>query len=1106
MEPEREPQSPSRGGAELQARAAPTLARACSRGLLGYDFFISYARQDGTEYAVALERGLTERGFVVFRDETGLDGGERLSVAVQSAARKARRLIVIGTRAALDRPWISAEVELFTSRKAEVVPVDIDDIRGSQTWVDAADVLFVTDIGARTPSQPAFERIVAGMLNQRVIRRVRRVVLGVGIAVVATAVFLLLRVREAHLQRERSDTIARAARAAEQAAALEESSARHLVRAAGAEHRHAYSEALAIARWLVERLPDGSPTRRASIEMVSRSLGPDHTHRHVLTPWLPRDRSPILQVAWSGSGRILATLGRDDTVRTWSTESGEEIGVEVLPTSSGRAIAFADETFVKIDHKVPGFVATGAQVLGRESKAVVTYRAESTREQPTGGSYDGKGHLVIDPERSRWVAPPVRVATSHDRMMMVEWCPGPYSPSCPLAVTELSVRGSLYERVRGENVRLREQRTYLPIDPGTALEDVKVCGNGVVLIVTKQVVQLWAVADSPVKFRELDHPGPNSSYHCALEVEHREVSHHHGILAVSREGDIRLARHTRRNDTWLLTATSTSREEPTLDVWEPGASGRWQYGPLLGATVSNGGLLAIEDLRTGTIRSRSNVGGLGTIFPGSAEHVAFVGSAEGRAVQVLDAIPDAEQWSTIRSPAAVKYDTVVFQTDDSYVTIDSMWRNPGVSRWRIGCPATGCSDEKIFWSTVSSKDSPGEGLRVRSLMTEEGVKFLGQLGEGRSMEVPVEFGNQPEAPDVDFLSVRTLGSTGDVALTVSINSARETMVFVIPPDGYAVPVATLPGALLLVGAAPEAGVLMLHEPEPEVGVKAGVSTERPFHFVRHRGLDPAEAEVHAAPPGSHGALSPRGDFFAIWQKDAFHLYALGESAAIHTSHVGQVREVRFAGAAPLVVVELGTTRWGERFLVATVSHGGEWRAERVVQPRMTVAAWALSPSGRTMLFLGTVRSGMRKLAVWSVTSGAASVLYEDSVMDAAKRGRVLGAVFLDEERLLVATSSRVQIHSVASGAVLWQAKATTAKGYSEAALSPGVRNLLIREGNHIDIWPIPSPDPEVLVRDSGKLTNFRVCEETGDVVAVVDPYPDAASVLATAEECKTLLR
>ena len=90
--------------------------------------------------------------------------------------------------------------------------------------------------------------------------------------------------------------------------------------------------------------------------------------------------------------------------------------------------------------------------------------------------------------------------------------------------------------------------------------------------------------------------------------------------------------------------------------------------------------------------------------------------------------------------------------------------------------------------------------------------------------------------------------------------------------------------------------------------------------------------------------------------------------------------------------------------------------------------------------------------------------------------------------------------------MLWEAKATTAKGYSEAVLSPGAKNLLIREGNHIDVWPIPSPDPDTLVRDAGRSTNLRVCEETGRVIAVVDPYPDAETVLATAEECKEALR
>src|SRR5947207_2301781 len=73
---------------------------------IGYDFFISYTHEDGQDFAKRLEDTLTAREFVVFRDTTQLHGGEKLSLTIQAAVFRTRRLVVVGTRAAVRKPWI----------------------------------------------------------------------------------------------------------------------------------------------------------------------------------------------------------------------------------------------------------------------------------------------------------------------------------------------------------------------------------------------------------------------------------------------------------------------------------------------------------------------------------------------------------------------------------------------------------------------------------------------------------------------------------------------------------------------------------------------------------------------------------------------------------------------------------------------------------------------------------------------------------------------------------------------------------------------------------------------------------------------------------------
>lgn len=120
------------------ARPAPKTARGMgATRVYGYDMFVSFALGDaprGTRsYASDLTRQLRERDLSVFFSEEELPAASALSKDLERALRRSRMLLVVANREALQDPrWIRTEVEAFRKFHPErrVVPISVGSALG----------------------------------------------------------------------------------------------------------------------------------------------------------------------------------------------------------------------------------------------------------------------------------------------------------------------------------------------------------------------------------------------------------------------------------------------------------------------------------------------------------------------------------------------------------------------------------------------------------------------------------------------------------------------------------------------------------------------------------------------------------------------------------------------------------------------------------------------------------------------------------------------------------------------------------------------------------------------------------------------------------------
>ncbi|HYC90419.1 MAG TPA: toll/interleukin-1 receptor domain-containing protein, partial [Thermoanaerobaculia bacterium] len=113
-------------------------ARGRADRLFGYDFFISYAHDDGADYPRELAKRLRERQFTVFLDEEVYVGGTDLPSATRRRVRMSNKLVVVGRPHVLTSTWVLKEVDESLAAEREPIVIDVD---GSWAAADGANPL-----------------------------------------------------------------------------------------------------------------------------------------------------------------------------------------------------------------------------------------------------------------------------------------------------------------------------------------------------------------------------------------------------------------------------------------------------------------------------------------------------------------------------------------------------------------------------------------------------------------------------------------------------------------------------------------------------------------------------------------------------------------------------------------------------------------------------------------------------------------------------------------------------------------------------------------------------------------------------------------------------
>gem|GEM_PF-6282417 len=95
--------------------------------LFGYDFFISYAHADGTDYPEKLSQDLTKLGFQTHLDTRDYHVGADLGKLTEIRLRNSRNLVVVCRPVALEKSiWVRREIDAFEQRGQSVRLISVE--------------------------------------------------------------------------------------------------------------------------------------------------------------------------------------------------------------------------------------------------------------------------------------------------------------------------------------------------------------------------------------------------------------------------------------------------------------------------------------------------------------------------------------------------------------------------------------------------------------------------------------------------------------------------------------------------------------------------------------------------------------------------------------------------------------------------------------------------------------------------------------------------------------------------------------------------------------------------------------------------------------------
>ncbi len=154
--------------------------------LFGDDVFVSYARTDGTDYALALASRLADEGFATDIDQWGSGPGDSIPVELIKRLRRCRVLVIVATPGAHASAAIATEIDAFLRTGGRVVPIALGgDVRKAVWWPKLRGMSVATERHARRVRtirefvpEPVLdagdETEHEARPSERIVRRVRR--------------------------------------------------------------------------------------------------------------------------------------------------------------------------------------------------------------------------------------------------------------------------------------------------------------------------------------------------------------------------------------------------------------------------------------------------------------------------------------------------------------------------------------------------------------------------------------------------------------------------------------------------------------------------------------------------------------------------------------------------------------------------------------------------------------------------------------------------------------------------------------------------------------------------------------------------------------------
>ena len=178
-----------------EVKSVPTIPwyRRMRNWLWGYDFFVSYHWASGGTYAVILAAKLRERGYDVFLDRAEYAMGDDWKRIGEVALRNTQRLVLVATREAIfESKPVEREVELFTNRHRQIIPIFFGDTFAREEREHPGEflvldrlpdaTLYIEDAPANLreagPSNEAVEKLVGthGIMRRRSLRQLITVI------------------------------------------------------------------------------------------------------------------------------------------------------------------------------------------------------------------------------------------------------------------------------------------------------------------------------------------------------------------------------------------------------------------------------------------------------------------------------------------------------------------------------------------------------------------------------------------------------------------------------------------------------------------------------------------------------------------------------------------------------------------------------------------------------------------------------------------------------------------------------------------------------------------------------------------------------------------